>query len=143
MKQTELREALRAAITGADEGIACAYVFGSHAHGDARATRDVDVAILFREPSPATLNGLRFDLAGVLEERVRRPVDLLVLNNAPADLVHRVLRDGILLVEHDRFARIRFELKFRNEYFDLAPVRARYRAAARVAKVPVSVPVSR
>jgi hypothetical protein len=30
-------------------------------------------------------------------------------------------------VERDRGRRIAFEVKARNEYFDLAPVRARYR----------------
>lgn len=71
---------------------------------------------------------MRFDLAAALEARLRRPVEIVVLNRAPADLVHRVLRDGIIILERDRSARIRFEVKARNEYFNLAPVRARYRA---------------
>jgi hypothetical protein len=54
---------------------------------------------------------------------------VVVLNSAPADLVHRVLRDGQLLLDRDRSRRIRFEVKARNEYFDLQPVLARYRAA--------------
>ena len=48
---------------------------------------------------------------------------LVVLNEAPCDLVHRVLRDGRL----DRAARVRFEVRSRNEYFDMDPVRRAYR----------------
>jgi hypothetical protein len=76
-----------------------------------------------------TLDGLRLDLAGSLEASLGKRVDLVVLNRAPADLVHRVLRDGVVVVERDRSARLRFEVRARNEYFDLAPVRARYRSA--------------
>jgi hypothetical protein len=41
--------------------------------------------------------------------------------------VHRVLRDGVLLLDHDRSARIAFEVRSRNEYFDLLPILERYR----------------
>jgi hypothetical protein len=54
-------------------------------------------------------------------------VDLVILNTASADLVHRVLRDGDLVLERDRGRRIRFEVAKRNEYFDLQPVRDAYR----------------
>jgi uncharacterized protein YutE (UPF0331/DUF86 family) len=46
-------------------------------------------------------------------------IQVVVLIRAPADLVHRVLRDGHLVL--DPAARIRFEVQRRNEYFDLAP----------------------
>jgi uncharacterized protein len=130
MNSAEIIEALRQTLATVDDGIACVYLFGSQARGDARAASDVDVAVLFRESPSATLEGLRFDLAGALEARLRRPVDLVVLNHASADLVHRVLRDGLIIVERDRSARIRFEVRARNDYFDLALVRARYRSGA-------------
>jgi hypothetical protein len=41
----------------------------------------------------------------------------------------RVLRDGRLLVDRDPSARIAFEVRTRNEAFDLEPILARYRAA--------------
>ena len=56
-------------------------------------------------------------------------VDLVVLNEVPVDLRTRVLRDGRLLVDRDPSARIAFEVRTRNEAFDLEPVLARYRAA--------------
>jgi len=54
---------------------------------------------------------------------------LIVLNRAPTDLVHRVLRDGRLLLDRDPSKRIRFEVRKRNEYFDLEPALRRYREA--------------
>ena len=51
----------------------------------------------------------------------------MVLNRAPSDLIHRVLRDGILVLARDPGARIRFEVAARNRYFDLQPFLRRYR----------------
>jgi hypothetical protein len=68
-------------------------------------------------------------LAGELERRLGCAVDLIVLNRASADLIHRVLRDGDLVHERDSSARIRFEVQARNEYFDMQPIRSQYREA--------------
>jgi predicted nucleotidyltransferase len=106
------------------QGVVAIYLFGSVARGTARASRDVDVGVLYEVTPPATLEGLGFDLAAKLEPAIGRTVDLVVLNRAPADLIHRVLRDGILVVETDRRRRIEFEVRARNQYFDLAPIRA-------------------
>jgi predicted nucleotidyltransferase len=121
---------LRTALS-AESGIACAWLFGSRARGEARADSDVDVAVLLdRDPAP-TLSGSGVRLAGELERVVGATVDLIVLNRAPVDLVHRVLRDGILLLDRDPAARVRFEVASRNAWFDLKPILDRYRGAAR------------
>jgi predicted nucleotidyltransferase len=110
-------------------GIAAAYLYGSVARGTARDDSDVDVAVLFERDPPQTLEGLHADLAHALEEALGRPVDLAILNRAPVDLAHRVLRDGVLACDANRSARIRFEVRARNEYFDLEPYLRRYRRA--------------
>lgn len=110
-------------------GIVAAYLFGSVARGTAAAQSDVDVAVLYAAPPPATLEGLPLDLEARIEKLVGRPAQVVVLNTAPAGLVHRVLRDGVLLVDRDRSARIRFEVQARNAFFDLQPIVARYRRA--------------
>ena len=76
---------------------------------------------------PRTLEGYRFDLEAVLERMLRLPVQLVVLNRAPVDLTRRVLRDGKLLVNKDPSRRIRFEVRTRNEYWDLEPYLRLYR----------------
>jgi predicted nucleotidyltransferase len=118
-----LREELRRAPTA----VVCAYLFGSIARGDARTQSDIDVAVLFEKPPAARLDAGPLDLEGTLERALGRPVQLVVLNRAPADLVHRVLRDGRVVLDRDRAARIRFEVDKRNEYFDLEPIRRLYR----------------
>lgn len=107
---------------------------GCTARGRSRQDSDLDVAVLlaggpaFTRSRP-TLAALRSDLQADLQEAAGRPVDLVVLNRASPDLIHRVLRDGILRDERDRSARIRFEVNARNEYFDVLPFLTRYRDA--------------
>lgn len=110
--------------------VAAAWLFGSQARGTARRESDVDVAVLFaRDPAP-TLIGAGSDLAAELEHALGRPVDLVVLNRASADLVHRVLTDGVLVCDRDRAARISFEVRKRAEYLDFVPTLRQLRRAA-------------
>jgi predicted nucleotidyltransferase len=118
------------------QGTAAVYLYGSVARGDSRPGSDVDVAILFDEDPPRTLDGLHVGIADGLQGALGRPVDLVVLNHASPDLVHRVLRDGILVCETNRSCRIRFEVRLRNEYFDMEPIRRLYRRSAPVAPGP-------
>lgn len=109
------------------QGVAAAYLFGSFARGEAREGSDVDVAVLFTALPPQTLDAPPLRLEAELERELGRPVQLLSLSSAPPDLVHRVLRDGALVFEADRVARIRFEVAARNAYFDVLPLLTRYR----------------
>jgi uncharacterized protein len=122
--------ALRAFFANPPAGTAAVYLFGSVARAESAAGSDVDVAILFDQDPPRTMQGLHLGLADELHRTLGRRVDLIVLNHAPADLVHRVLRDGILLCEPSPSARVRFEIRIRNEYFDLEPIRTLYRRTA-------------
>jgi len=108
----------------------CAYLYGSQARDKAGPHSDVDIAILLEKPPPSTLDGFGLDLGGKIEEKIGRPVDLVILNRAPVDLVHRTLRDGILVYEGDSAARIRFEVRNRGEYFDLLPYLRQYRQSS-------------
>lgn len=113
------------------ERISAAWLFGSRASGRARSDSDVDVALLMTDEPPRTLEGLGLDIAGALEDELELPVDLVVLNRAPAELVHVVLSTGKLLYESDAAHRVAFEVKKRAEYFDLQPILQRYRAPRR------------
>jgi uncharacterized protein YutE (UPF0331/DUF86 family)/predicted nucleotidyltransferase len=113
--------------------VVAVYVFGSVARGSDGPASDIDVAVLMDETPPSTLMGPRLTLEGRLEQALERPLDLVILNTASADLVHRVIRDGDLLIDRDRVRRIRFEVANRNEYFDLQPVRDAYRRLGRAA----------
>jgi len=119
-------------FAASNEDAAAVYLFGSVARGEAGLDSDMDVAVLYGRSVEPGLAGLKLALAGDLEARVGRPVDLVVLDNQPPDLVHRVLRDGLIVVENNRSARIRFEVNARNEYFDILPMLRRYRRQSEV-----------
>ena len=127
MATSGIEDRLREELRRAPGAVVCAYLFGSVARGEARPQSDIDVAVLFEKPPAPRLDAGPLDLEGALERALCRPVQLVVLNRAPADLVHRVLRDGRVVLDRDRAARIRFEVDKRNEYFDLEPIRRLYR----------------
>ena len=116
------REAL-----AADPRVLVAYLFGSLARGTASKNSDLDIAVLFAGPIDARLGGPLDQLRDAVERACGRRCDLVDARTAPADLIHRVLRDGELLIERDRSARIAFEVARRNEYFDLLPYLRQYR----------------
>ncbi len=107
--------------------VRAAYLYGSVARGESGPKSDVDVALLLGEGEPPALQDEALQIEGELERRLGRVVQVVVLNFAPLDLIHAVLRDSILVGESDRSARIRFEVRARNDYFDLLPVLRRYR----------------
>lgn len=124
---TDLGARIATVLAARPERIAAAWLFGSRAAGRARADSDVDVAILMADDPPETLEGMGFDVAAALEEELDVPVDLVVLNRAPVELVHYVLRGGALVYETDASLRVAFEVRARAEYFDLKPILDEYR----------------
>lgn len=123
---SEVIEAAREALAS-DARVAVAYLFGSFARGTADSKSDLDIAVLLTVPSERRLGGPLDELRDAVERACQRRCDLLDARSAPADLVHRILRDGVLLVDRDRSARIAFEVAKRNEYFDLLPYLREYR----------------
>ena len=113
---------------------AAVYLFGSVARGDDRPGSDIDLGILYRRDPPATLDGLPLQLEGDIERLLGRATQVVTLNTAPADLRARVLRDGVLLLDRDPALRIRFEVRTRNEWFDLQPILREYRRIGKPAE---------
>ena len=128
METREIADRLRAFFDADDQGVLAVYLFGSAARGTAGSASDVDVALLYADiPKTPSLDSIPLLLKGDLEELLGSPVDIVVLNAASPDLCHRVFRDGIVIVDRDRRARLRFEVKRRNEYLDFLPVLQLYR----------------
>jgi hypothetical protein len=123
-------EQVRAFFEAHPSGVVAAWIFGSQARGTARPDSDVDVAVLLPARPPPTLEAQLYDVEDALTGWLGRPAQLVIVNSAPPDLVHRVLRDGKLVIDRDRSARIRFEVAARNAYWDLKPHLDRYRRIA-------------
>ncbi|MEZ5316362.1 MAG: hypothetical protein R2752_03070 [Vicinamibacterales bacterium] len=57
-----------------------------------------------------------------LERVAGRPVDLVLLDEAPPALAYRIFRDGTLLVEHDHRALAERRARAVLDYLDMRPV---------------------
>jgi hypothetical protein len=65
----------------------------------------------------------RLGLMSDLGSSLKRPdVDVVVLNEAPPLLAHRVLSKGILIFERSASARVRFQVQTASRYLDLIPM---------------------
>jgi hypothetical protein len=123
----EIEERLRSFFTKDAHGAVAVYLYGSVSRGTATSKSDVDLGILFAETPPKTFDALPLRLEEKLEQELGREVQVVTLNHASPDLCHRVFRDGKLVQDSNPSARIRFEVKSRNEYFDILPILQRYR----------------
>jgi len=124
---TEIEQRARDVMASVNGDLVAAYLFGSVARDTASDSSDIDIGVLLRSIPAGRLGDSQFGLEGTLEKSLGRQVQVVVLNGAPPDLIHRVLRDGRLLLDRDPSSRIRFEVKSRNEYFDVLPFLNRYR----------------
>jgi predicted nucleotidyltransferase len=126
MNRGQAEATLKQFFARAPNDVMAAYLFGSVARGSNRETSDVDIGVLLSS-APAGFAGLQLDLEGRLETALGQRAQVVVMNKAPVDLIHRILRDGVLVFERNPPARIAFEVKARNEYFDLRPYLEQYR----------------
>ncbi len=61
-----------------------------------------------------------------LEETLKYPMDVRVLNYAPLSFQYQVIKNGNLLFEKDGDCRVDFQTKTLDFYFDFAPFRKQY-----------------
>jgi predicted nucleotidyltransferase len=107
--------------------IQAAYVFGSVARGRTRQDSDIDIAVLLRQSHAAHASRYRPDLVATLGAALRRDdVQLVILNEAPPLLAHRVLSLGVLVFERSRSARVRFQVETARRHADIVPAIERY-----------------
>ena len=119
-----LRDRLAHALSG-DSTVRLAWLHGSRARGAARRESDIDVAVLLDDECAATPSAVKdsiWRLAGALGREVPSDrLDLVLLNDAPALLRHRVIRDGVALFARSDAERVRFVLRTIREYQDMEP----------------------
>ena len=110
-----------------------AYLFGSHARGQAQPHSDVDVAVYIDDArADDTGYGYRANLTTDLMAGLGlNDVDVVVLNRAPPLLYHRVLRDGVRLLARDLRATTTREGRAVSRYCDFVPQLAKMEAARR------------
>jgi uncharacterized protein len=106
-----------------DTPVLIAYLFGSHAVGRAGPESDYDIAVLFApELSSAEHGHWRLELIGRLIDVYHSDaIDLIILNDASPLLCFEVLRVRHVLYNRDDEARVAFEVRTMQEWFDWEP----------------------
>ncbi len=123
----DLAERLRRLLSDAS-GVLVAYLYGSHARGQAGRLSDVDVALLLDNNDEER----RLELTAEIAHTVAPArADVVVLNDAPAALSYRVLRDGKVLASRDDRARVQHWVRTVDRYLDMAPARRLLAAGTR------------
>jgi predicted nucleotidyltransferase len=118
-----MREQLHRALE-LEPGVAYALLFGSSVRGTAHTGSDADIAIELGVGAARDVRSLG-GLASRLESAVGRPIDLVLLDEAPAPLAYRVFRDGHLLIERDHRAFVARKARALLDYLDWKPIEER------------------
>jgi len=93
----KLVEAVSSVLADRPE-VLSAYLFGSQAEGRAHRESDVDVAVLLSRrahPDRRSRFAVRLRIATALAGALGRPVDVVVLNDAPPGLARHVVTTGL------------------------------------------------
>jgi predicted nucleotidyltransferase len=119
MNASDLADRLTPILTALPE-VKVAYLFGSHAQGRPRPDSDIDVGVLLTRDAaaePRAALARLFDHLGRAVPSDR--LDVVILNDAPALLRHRVLSHGRLLFERTPVDRVRFATRAIQDYQDM------------------------
>ena len=100
-----------------------AYLFGSWARGEAEPHSDIDVAVYVDASCvPESTFGYAAELTTELSAALgSNAIDLVLLNDAPPVLYHRVLRDGFRIFSRDLSATTSREGHALSRYCDYGP----------------------
>lgn len=109
-----------------------AYLFGSRATGKAIRSSDYDFAVML--PEGLNMKKALDARCKIISETAkilkREDVDAVALNDLKSILLKFVIvQEGQTLYESNHVARVMFELKATNEYYDFAPFIERYNEA--------------
>lgn len=110
-------------------GVKALILFGSQAQGIARKGSDYDIGVLLNDNSvlssatrrSALYRALHDILAGVIQQLVN--IDIVFLDDAPAELQMHVVKYGIPIYEAYAQAFLRFKERVMLLYADFAPYR--------------------
>jgi len=98
------------------ENIIFAYIFGSFVNSE--KYNDIDVAIYVSDFDREKVLEIEFELEKILEDKIKKPFDVRIINDAPLGFVYNVLINKIIIVDKDSLLRSDFESLTFRKYFD-------------------------
>lgn len=107
------------ALLEKDKRIDLVYLFGSMAKGNPEQSKDADIGLYLEKPITG-LDKLSFitEMGSKLKPFFKKPVDIVILNNASSLLCHQVLKYGRLLFERKKGTATLFAVQTMTRYFD-------------------------
>lgn len=109
----------------AEKSVLFAYLHGSFTKEG--PFRDIDLAVYFdNNILKVEMLNKELKLEADVESALGYPVDIRVLNNAPAHFSYMVMKKGLRMAIKDDKKRVAFEMRTLKEYFDFLPFRQRY-----------------
>lgn len=106
-----------------EPAVIAAYLFGSLAKDCAGPESDVDIAVLLKEQGPEFP---QLEVMSLLEKKLGRRVELIVLNRATELLKHEIRKTGQLIFERDSAGRKQFEVRSMKYFEDFLYLHNRY-----------------
>lgn len=103
-----------------DGRVRFAYLFGSHARGDAGPTSDVDLA-LFLDPAAVGPESTGELMVAAVRLLGVDAIDLVILNRAALPLCYRVVQQGRVLSDRAHAERVAFESRILRMGWDFLP----------------------
>jgi len=126
---TEERERIKEVLSrflGEMEEVLFAYLHGSFVEG--RPFHDIDMGVFVEESKVPKEKALDFEISTSLklEEIIKMPTDVRVINFAPISFKYEVIKGGKLILTKEDEKRVDFETSTYSAYFDFAPYLNRY-----------------
>jgi uncharacterized protein len=91
------------------------YLFGSHASGTSKDDSVVDIAVFTDDLETPTMD---LELGVFLEKRLKRPVDVVIMQKMSPILQHEVLNNKVRIYEKDAELRLLLENRSLRAYLD-------------------------
>lgn len=105
------------------KGIAAVYFFGSRAKNKETRQSDVDIALLYESGSVPDFRS-KLEIQEALSAKLKKEVDVVILNKANPILKYQVLKHGKLLLNNNLSAVNAFFVRSIMEYDDIKRIRA-------------------
>jgi hypothetical protein len=100
------------------ENVKFAYLFGSYAENRERKDSDIDVAVYLFGIHEDDFFKYKLDLKTELEQIFKKPVDVVIVNNASPLLNHEVFKNGIIVKNSEPSILSQFRAKNFYYYID-------------------------